>query len=76
MPGFLLARVIFVATVVYTAVVVLPIAQHPIVSGLVGLASGLLIVAAEARLRDATARPGLRMEREDGGRRPRSAAQA
>jgi uncharacterized protein YacL len=53
MSGFLLARVIFVATVVYTAVVVLPIAQHPVVSGLVGLAIGLIIVAAEARLRDA-----------------------
>jgi len=53
MTGFVLARAIFVATVVYTAVVIAPITDQPLASALLGLGVALVIVAAEARLRDA-----------------------
>ena len=53
MTGFVLARAIFVATVVYTSVVIAPVTEQLLASGLLGLGIALVIVAAEARLRDA-----------------------
>jgi len=52
MTGFLLARAVFVATVVYSSTAIRPIAGHPLLSSLLGLGVALLIVAFEARLRD------------------------
>ena len=52
MTGFLLARAVFVVTVVYSATAIRPIAGHPLLSSLLGLGVALLIVAFEARLRD------------------------
>jgi len=51
MPGFLIARGVFVAVVVYSAVLIRPI-EGLASSIALGLGVGLLIVAAEARLRD------------------------
>jgi len=53
MTGFALARVLFTATLVYAASVIIPIDGHPYASALLGLGVALVIVAAEARLRDA-----------------------
>jgi uncharacterized protein YacL len=53
MTGFVLARALFIATVVYTSAVIVPINEHPFASALLGLGVALVIVAAEARLRDA-----------------------
>ena len=53
MTGFVLARAIFVATVVYTSVVIAPVTEQLLASGLLGLGIALVLVAAEARLRDA-----------------------
>jgi uncharacterized protein YacL len=53
MSGFVLARAIFVATVVYTSVVIAPVTEQLLASALLGLGIALVIVAAEARLRDA-----------------------
>ena len=53
MTGFVLARAIFVATLVYTSVLIVPIVEQPLASALLGLGVALVIVAAEARLRDA-----------------------
>ena len=52
MTGFLLARAVFVATVVYSSTAIRPIAGNPLLSSLLGLGVALLIVAFEARLRD------------------------
>jgi uncharacterized protein YacL len=52
MTGFLLARALFVVTVVYSSTAIRPIAGHPLLSSLLGLGVALLIVAFEARLRD------------------------
>jgi uncharacterized protein YacL len=52
MTGFLLARAVFVITVVYSSTAIRPIAGHPLLSSLLGLGVALLIVAFEARLRD------------------------
>jgi uncharacterized protein YacL len=52
MPGFLLARAVFVGVVVYAATVMRPV-EGLFPSVALGLAVALLIVAAEARLRDA-----------------------
>ena len=52
MTGFLLARAVFVGTVVYSSTVIRPIDGHPVLSALLGLAVSLIIVAAETRLRD------------------------
>jgi uncharacterized protein YacL len=52
MTGFLLARAVFVVTVVYSSTAIRPIAGHPLLSSLLGLGVALLIVAFEARLRD------------------------
>jgi uncharacterized protein YacL len=51
--GFVLARALFIATVVYSSVVIVPIEDHPVASGLLGLGVALATVAVEARLRDA-----------------------
>jgi uncharacterized protein YacL len=51
--GFVVARVLFVATIVYSSAVIAPIEDHPVASGFLGLGVALLIVFAEARLRDA-----------------------
>jgi len=53
MTGFVLARVLFTATLVYAASVIVPIDGHPYASAMLGLGVALVIVAAEARLRDA-----------------------
>jgi uncharacterized protein YacL len=53
MTGFVLARGLFIATVVYTSSVIVPIAGYPIASAALGLGIALAIVAAETRLRDA-----------------------
>jgi uncharacterized protein YacL len=53
MTGFVLARGIFVAAVVYTAWVINPVGEHPLASAGLGLTIALVIVAAETRLRDA-----------------------
>src|SRR5687767_3789736 len=53
MNGYLIVRGIFVAVVVYAAVMIRPIAGPSILSGGLGLAIALLIVIAETRLRDA-----------------------
>jgi uncharacterized protein YacL len=53
MTGSVLARVLFVATVSYTSWVIVPISSYPLPSALLGLGIALVIVAAEARLRDA-----------------------
>jgi uncharacterized protein YacL len=52
MTGFLLARAVFVGTVVYSSTVIRPIDGHPVLSALLGLLVSLIIVAAETRLRD------------------------
>ena len=52
MKGFLLARVLFVATVVYSSTIIRPIDGHLLLSALLGLGVALIIVAAEARLKD------------------------
>jgi uncharacterized protein YacL len=52
MHGFLIARAIFVGVVVYTAGLIRPFEGHLVISLLVGFAIALVIVAAEARLRD------------------------
>jgi len=51
MAGFLLARIIFVAIVVYSSTVIRPI-DGSIGSGVLGLFVAIVIVAAETRLRD------------------------
>jgi uncharacterized protein YacL len=51
MQGLVIARVVFVAVVMYTAIVMRPL-ESLIGSGALGFCLGLLIVAAEARLRD------------------------
>src|SRR6185295_7759578 len=53
MTGFVLVRAIFVATVAYTSWVIGPIAESPLASAALGACIALVIVAAEARLRDA-----------------------
>ena len=53
MSGFVVARAIFVGTVVYTSVLIAPISEQPLASAMLGLGVALVIVAAEARLRDA-----------------------
>ncbi len=53
MTGLVLARVLFTATVVYSAAMIDPIEGHPLASALLGLGVALIIVGAEARLRDA-----------------------
>jgi uncharacterized protein YacL len=53
MPGFLLARAIFIAVVVYSAMVIRPVASSPVLSAALGLAVALLIVLAEIRSKDA-----------------------
>jgi uncharacterized protein YacL len=53
MKGFHLARALFILTVVYTASAIMPIAGHPVASGVLGFGLAIAIVAAEARLRDA-----------------------
>lgn len=53
MTGFVLARAIFVAAVVYTAWIINPTDGFPLASAGLGLGIALVIVAAEARLRDA-----------------------
>src|SRR6478752_6294174 len=52
MMGFVLARALFVAAVVYTSWGIAPIASHPLASAGLGLAIALLVVAMEARLRE------------------------
>ncbi len=52
MRGFLLVRVLFVAVVVYAAALIGPIDGHPSINAGLGLVVALLIVVAEARLRD------------------------
>ena len=52
MLGFVLARALFVAAVVYTSWAIAPIAEHPIASAALGLAIALVVVAVEARLRE------------------------
>jgi uncharacterized protein YacL len=52
MTGFMIARVVFVGTVVYSTTVIGPIDGHPILSAVLGLGVSLLIVAAEARLKE------------------------
>ena len=52
MTGVLLARAVFVATVVDSSTAIRPIAGHPLLSSLLGLGVALHIVAFEARLRD------------------------
>lgn len=51
--GYLLVRAVFAAIVVYSAVVIDPMQGHPLISALLGLASAVVIVVAEARLRGA-----------------------
>src|SRR5262245_31252203 len=53
MKGFVLARALFVGTVVYSSTVIGPVDGHPVLSAILGLGVALLIVAAEARLKDA-----------------------
>jgi uncharacterized protein YacL len=53
MTGSVLARVLFIATVSYTSWVIVPITGYALPSALLGLGIALVIVAAEARLRDA-----------------------
>src|ERR1043165_1670096 len=53
MPGLILARVLFAATVSYAAAVISPIDGHVFASAMLGLGVAVIIVAAEARLRDA-----------------------
>jgi uncharacterized protein YacL len=53
MHGFLIARAVFVSVVVYAAALIRPVEGHIGVSLALGLAIALVIVAAEARLRDA-----------------------
>ena len=52
MTGFLLARAVFVITVVYSATAIRPIAGDALLSSLLGLGVALLIVAFEAKMRD------------------------
>ena len=52
MVGFVLARALFVAAVVYTSWAITPIATHPLASADLGLVIALLVVAMEARLRE------------------------
>lgn len=59
MKGFHLARALFVLTVVYTAVGIMPVDGHLWASALLGLAVAVVIVAAEARLNDAAVPPVL-----------------
>jgi uncharacterized protein YacL len=53
MRGFVLVRGLFVGVVVYAAVQIQPFADQALFNGAVGLAVALVIVAAEARMRDA-----------------------
>jgi uncharacterized protein YacL len=53
MHGFLIARAVFVGVVVYAAGLIRPFEGHLLISLLVGFSIALVIVAAEARLRDA-----------------------
>jgi len=46
-------RALFVGAVVYTAVQIQPVAGHFMINGAIGLALALVIVGAEARMRDA-----------------------
>jgi uncharacterized protein YacL len=52
MNGYLLVRGVFIAVVVYAAIVINPVSGHAAVSGLLGAAIALGIVLAETRLRD------------------------
>ncbi|HEX5070316.1 MAG TPA: PIN domain-containing protein [Vicinamibacterales bacterium] len=52
MVGFVLARSVFVGTVVYTSWAISPIAEHPIASASLGVVIALTVVAVEARLRE------------------------
>ena len=52
MTGYMLARALFVGTVAYTSWSIAPIAGNPWASLALGLGAALLIVAAEARLKD------------------------
>jgi uncharacterized protein YacL len=52
MTGFLAVRAVFVVTVVYASTAIRPIEGHPFLSSLLGLVVALVIVLAEARLRD------------------------
>jgi uncharacterized protein YacL len=52
MRGFLLVRVLFTAVVVYASALIGPIQGHPAINAAVGLFVALLIVVAEAQLRD------------------------
>jgi uncharacterized protein YacL len=58
MHGFLVVRLIFLAVVVYTSVLVRPIDGHVWLSGTLGFGIAMLIVVIETRLRD-TAVTGL-----------------
>lgn len=53
MNGYLLVRGVFILVVVYTAIVINPVAGHPAISGALGAAIALFIVLAETRLREA-----------------------
>lgn len=53
MTGAVLARVLFVATVTYLSAMIGPVPEHQIASAFLGLGIALVLVAAEARLRDA-----------------------
>ncbi len=52
MTGFVLARTLFVATVVYTSAVIVPLEGQALASSVLGLGVALAIVAVEARLKD------------------------
>jgi len=51
--GFLVARALFVGAMVYASAAITPIEGHPLASALLGFGAALVIVAAEARLKDA-----------------------
>jgi uncharacterized protein YacL len=53
MSGFVLARALFVGTLTYTSAVIVPINGQPLFSALLGFGVALVLVAAEARLKDA-----------------------
>jgi uncharacterized protein YacL len=52
MRGFVLIRAVFVAAVVYTAVLLEPVPGHWIINAAIGLVVAALIVLAESRMRD------------------------
>ena len=52
MRGFLLVRLLFIAVVVYASALIGPIQGHPSMNAGLGLFVALLIVVAEAQLRD------------------------